>query len=139
MFFCVVYAEEAVICVSIRLLVPSPLDAGQVNGNYGHSLQDKIPITELKSAIALCLQPGNQHSRTKHIRSSDTNLHKGTRGKGSRLLKMYFVRTDYQLADSSSPKLSSRRFNIWFVRLLVRMRSLSPKELERLANICGNS
>ncbi|GKF35624.1 hypothetical protein Tco_0112382 [Tanacetum coccineum] len=46
-------------------------------------------------------------------------------------IKLYFVKTDYQLADLFTKALPIDRFN-YLVRRL-GMRSLSPKELERLA------
>nr|GFA64577.1 retrovirus-related Pol polyprotein from transposon TNT 1-94 [Tanacetum cinerariifolium] len=45
--------------------------------------------------------------------------------------ELYFVKTDYQLADIFTKALPTDRFN-YLVRRL-GMRSLSPKELERLA------
>ncbi|GJT14894.1 retrovirus-related pol polyprotein from transposon TNT 1-94 [Tanacetum coccineum] len=84
------------ICVSIRLMCPSPLDADTVNGLW-LSLH-KIPTTE--------------------------HVEKGT-------IELYFVKTDYQLADLFTKALPVDRFN-YLVRRL-GMRSLSPKELERLA------
>nr|GEY48071.1 copia protein [Tanacetum cinerariifolium] len=68
-----------------------------------------------------------QHSRTKHIAVRyhfiKEHVEKGT-------IKLYFVTTDYQLADIFTKALPADRFN-YLVRRL-GMRSLSPKELERL-------
>nr|GFC65706.1 retrotransposon protein, putative, unclassified [Tanacetum cinerariifolium] len=46
-------------------------------------------------------------------------------------IELYFVKTDYQLADIFTKALPADRFN-YLVRRL-GMRSLSPQELERLA------
>nr|GEV09846.1 retrovirus-related Pol polyprotein from transposon TNT 1-94 [Tanacetum cinerariifolium] len=47
------------------------------------------------------------------------------------MIELYFVKTDYQLADIFTKALPMDRFNYLVCRL--GMRSLSPKELERLA------
>nr|GFB67213.1 retrotransposon protein, putative, unclassified [Tanacetum cinerariifolium] len=68
-----------------------------------------------------------QHSRTKHIavryHFKKEHVEKGT-------IELYFVKTDYQLADIFTKALPVDRFN-YLVRR-IGMRSLSPKELERL-------
>nr|GEX62696.1 copia protein [Tanacetum cinerariifolium] len=78
-------------------------------------------------AIAIYYNPV-QHSRTKHIAVRyhfiKEHVEKGT-------IKLYFVKTDYQLADIFTKALPADRFN-YLVRRL-GMRCLSPKELERLA------
>nr|GEY08632.1 hypothetical protein [Tanacetum cinerariifolium] len=69
-----------------------------------------------------------QHSRTKHIAVCyhfiKEHVEKGT-------IQLYFVKTDYQLADIFTKALPADSFN-YLVHPL-GMRSLSPKELERLA------
>ncbi|GJU85179.1 retrovirus-related pol polyprotein from transposon TNT 1-94 [Tanacetum coccineum] len=87
-----------------------------------------IPIyCDSKSAIAISCNPV-QHSRTKHIAVRyhfiKEHVEKGT-------IELYFVKTDYQLADLFTKALPVDRFN-YLVRRL-GMRSLSPHELERLA------
>nr|GFA62757.1 copia protein [Tanacetum cinerariifolium] len=94
--------------------------------DYGFHF-NKIPIhCDSKSAIAISCNPV-QHSRTKHIAVHyhfiKEHVEKGT-------IKLYFVKTDYQLADIFTKALPIDRFN-YLVRRL-GMRSLSPKELERL-------
>nr|GEV75014.1 retrovirus-related Pol polyprotein from transposon TNT 1-94 [Tanacetum cinerariifolium] len=68
-----------------------------------------------------------QHSRTKHIivryHFIKEYLENGT-------TELYFVKTDYQLADLFTKSLPADRFN-YLVRRL-GMRSLSPQELDRL-------
>ncbi|GJU90878.1 retrovirus-related pol polyprotein from transposon TNT 1-94 [Tanacetum coccineum] len=95
--------------------------------DYGFNF-NKIPIyCDSKSAIAISCNPV-QHSRTKHIAVRyhfiKEHVEKGT-------IELYFVKTDYQLADLFTKALPVDRFN-YLVRRL-GMRSLSPKELERLA------
>nr|GFC02673.1 copia protein [Tanacetum cinerariifolium] len=89
---------------------------------------DKIPIYyDSKSAIAISCN-AVQHSRTKHIivryHFIKEHVEKGT-------IELYFVKTEYQLADIFTKALPTDRFNYLVHRL--GMRSLSPKELERLA------
>nr|GFA96267.1 retrovirus-related Pol polyprotein from transposon TNT 1-94 [Tanacetum cinerariifolium] len=89
---------------------------------------NKIPIYyDSKSAIAISCNPV-QHSRTKHIAVRyhfiKEHVEKGT-------IELYLIKTDYQLADIFTKALPTDRFN-YLVRRL-GMRSLSPKELERLA------
>nr|GFB43295.1 retrovirus-related Pol polyprotein from transposon TNT 1-94 [Tanacetum cinerariifolium] len=78
-------------------------------------------------SIAVSCNPV-QHSRTKHIAVRyhfiKEHVEKGT-------IELYFVKTDYQLADIFTKALPADRFNYLVRRLGVR--SLSPQELERLA------
>ncbi|GJS45309.1 retrovirus-related pol polyprotein from transposon TNT 1-94 [Tanacetum coccineum] len=95
--------------------------------DYGFHF-NKIPIyCDSKSAIAISCNPV-QHSRTKHIAVCyhfiKENVEKGT-------IKLYFVRTNYQLADLFTKALPVDQFN-YLVHCL-GMRSLSPQELKHLA------
>nr|GFB34713.1 retrovirus-related Pol polyprotein from transposon TNT 1-94 [Tanacetum cinerariifolium] len=88
--------------------------------DYGYHF-DKIPIyCDSKSAIAISCNPV-QHSRTKHIAVRyhfiKEHIEKGT-------IELYFVKTDYQLADIFTKALPVDRFN-YLVRRL-GMRSLCP-------------
>nr|GEZ95342.1 retrovirus-related Pol polyprotein from transposon TNT 1-94 [Tanacetum cinerariifolium] len=95
--------------------------------DYGFHFK-KIPIyCDSKSAIAISCNLV-QHSRTKHI-AVRYHLIKEHVEKGT--IELYFVKTDYQLADIFTKALPADRFN-YLVRRL-GMRSLSPKEFERLA------
>nr|GEW23904.1 reverse transcriptase domain-containing protein [Tanacetum cinerariifolium] len=99
--------------------------------DYGFHF-NKIPIyCDSKSVIAISCNPV-QHSRTKHI---DVHYHfiKEHIEKGT--IELYFVKTDYELADIFTKALSTDRFN-YLVRRL-GMRSLSPKELKRLTKSQG--
>nr|GFC19800.1 retrovirus-related Pol polyprotein from transposon TNT 1-94 [Tanacetum cinerariifolium] len=69
-----------------------------------------------------------QRSRTKHIAVCyhfiKEHVEKGT-------IELYFVKTDYQLADLFTKALPADRFNYLVCRL--GMRNLSPQELDHLA------
>nr|GFA51001.1 hypothetical protein [Tanacetum cinerariifolium] len=78
-------------------------------------------------AIAISCNPV-QHSRTKHI-AVRYHFIKEHVEKG--MIELYFVKTDYQLADMFTKALLADCFN-YLVRRL-GMRSLSPQELDRLA------
>nr|GEZ27541.1 retrovirus-related Pol polyprotein from transposon TNT 1-94 [Tanacetum cinerariifolium] len=95
--------------------------------DYGFYFNKILIYCDSKSAIAISCNPV-QHSRTKHI---DVRYHfiKEHVEKGT--IELYFVKTDYQLADIFTKALLADRFN-YLVRRL-GMHSLSPKELERLA------
>nr|GEU69410.1 hypothetical protein [Tanacetum cinerariifolium] len=95
--------------------------------DYGFHF-NKIPIyCDSKSAIAISCNPV-QHTRTKHIAVRHhfikEHVEKGT-------TELYFVKTDYQLADMFTKALPVDRFN-YLVRRL-GMRNISPQELDRLA------
>nr|GEX43958.1 copia protein [Tanacetum cinerariifolium] len=97
--------------------------------DYGfHS--NNIPIyCDSKLAIAISCNPV-QHSKTKHIAVRyhfiKEHVEKGT-------IELYFVKTDYQLANIFTKALPVDRFN-YLVRHL-GMRSLSPQELDRLVKL----
>nr|GEX21351.1 hypothetical protein [Tanacetum cinerariifolium] len=78
-------------------------------------------------AIAISCNPV-QHSRSKHI-AVRYHIIKEHVEKG--MIELYFIKTDYQLADIFTKALPVDRFNYLVHRL--DMRSLSSKELERLA------
>nr|GEV09970.1 hypothetical protein [Tanacetum cinerariifolium] len=89
---------------------------------------NKIPIyCDSKSSIAISCNLV-QHSRTKHI-AVRYHFIKEHVEKG--MIELYFVKTDYQLADNFTKALPVDRFNYFICRL--DMRSLSPQELDRLA------
>nr|GEU29349.1 hypothetical protein [Tanacetum cinerariifolium] len=95
--------------------------------DYGFHF-NKIPIYyDLKSVIAISYNPV-QHSRVNHIVVREhfikEHVEKGTS-------ELYFVKTDYQLADLFPKALPMDRFN-YLVRHL-GIRSLSPQELARHA------
>nr|GEW27761.1 retrovirus-related Pol polyprotein from transposon TNT 1-94 [Tanacetum cinerariifolium] len=95
--------------------------------DYGFHFNKILIYCDSKSAIAISCNPV-QHSRTKYIAVRyhfiKEHVEKGT-------IELYFVKTDYQLTDIFTKDLPTDRFNYLVCRL--GMRSLSPKELKRLA------
>ncbi|GJU82352.1 retrovirus-related pol polyprotein from transposon TNT 1-94 [Tanacetum coccineum] len=79
-----------------------------------------------KSEIALCCN-NVQHSRAKHI---DVRYHFIKEQVENGIVELYFVRTEYQLADIFTKLLPRERFNFLIEKL--GMRSMSPKTLKRL-------
>nr|GEV94736.1 retrovirus-related Pol polyprotein from transposon TNT 1-94 [Tanacetum cinerariifolium] len=82
----------------------------------------------LSAAIAISCNPV-QHSYTKHI---DVRYHFIKEKVEKGIVELFFVRTEYQLADLFTKALSEERFK-YLVRRL-GMRCLTPEKLEVLAN-----
>ncbi|KAJ9550472.1 hypothetical protein OSB04_014517 [Centaurea solstitialis] len=83
--------------------------------DYGFKF-DKIPIyCDSKSAIAISCNPV-QHTKTKHI---DIRYHfiKDHVEKGT--IALYFVNTEFQLADLFTKALDEKRFNFLITKLVV--------------------
>ncbi|GKA55524.1 retrovirus-related pol polyprotein from transposon TNT 1-94 [Tanacetum coccineum] len=94
--------------------------------DYGFEF-NKIPLyCDNKSAIALCCN-NVQHSRSKHI---DIRHHFIREQVENRVVELYFVETNYQLADILTKALPRERFEFLLPRL--GMKSLTPKTLRRL-------
>nr|GEU57460.1 hypothetical protein [Tanacetum cinerariifolium] len=90
---------------------------------------DKIPMyCDSKAAIAISCNPV-QHSRTKHI---DVRYHFIKEKVEKGIVELFFVGTEYQLADLFTKALPEERFK-YLVRRL-GMRCLTVEELEVLAN-----
>nr|GFC94624.1 retrovirus-related Pol polyprotein from transposon TNT 1-94 [Tanacetum cinerariifolium] len=90
---------------------------------------DKIPMyCDSKAAISISCNP-IQHSRTKHI---DVHYHFIKEKVKKGIVELFFVGTEYQLADLFTKALTVERFQ-YLVRRL-GMRCLTPAELEDLAN-----
>nr|GEZ80352.1 retrovirus-related Pol polyprotein from transposon TNT 1-94 [Tanacetum cinerariifolium] len=88
---------------------------------------NKIPLyCNNKSAIALCCN-NVQHSRAKHI---DVRHHFIKEQVENRIVKLYYIRTEYQLTDIFTKPLPRERFNFLIEKL--GMRSMSPETLKRL-------
>ncbi|GJW47053.1 hypothetical protein Tco_0078699 [Tanacetum coccineum] len=88
---------------------------------------NKIPLyCDNKSAIALCCN-NVQHSRSKHI---DVRYHFIKEHVENGVVELYFVRTEYQLADIFTKALPRERFNFLIEKL--GMKSMSPDTLKRL-------
>ncbi|GJX10033.1 hypothetical protein Tco_0199892 [Tanacetum coccineum] len=89
------------------------------------STNNKIPLyCDSQSAIAISCNPV-QHSRTKHIH---TRYHFIKEQVENGIIELYFVRTEYQLADMFTKALPEDRFQ-YLVRQ-IGMRCLTPAELE---------
>nr|GEX92933.1 retrovirus-related Pol polyprotein from transposon TNT 1-94 [Tanacetum cinerariifolium] len=96
--------------------------------DYGFHF-DKIPMyCDSKASIAISCNPV-QHSRTKHI---DVRYHFIKEKVEKGIVELFFVGTEYQLADLFTKALPEERFK-YLVRRL-GMRCLTPEELEVLAN-----
>nr|GEZ36416.1 retrovirus-related Pol polyprotein from transposon TNT 1-94 [Tanacetum cinerariifolium] len=93
--------------------------------DYGFHF-DKIPMyCDSKAVIAISYNP-IQHSRTKHI---DVKYHFIKEKVKKGIVELFFVGTEYQLADLFTKALPEERFK-YLVRRL-GMRCLTPDELER--------
>ncbi|GJT31518.1 retrovirus-related pol polyprotein from transposon TNT 1-94 [Tanacetum coccineum] len=89
---------------------------------------NKIPLyCDNKSAIALCCN-NVQHSRSNHI---DVRYHFIKEKMENEVVELYFVRTEYQLADIFTKALPRERFNFLVENL--GMKSMSPETLKSLA------
>nr|GEV71303.1 hypothetical protein [Tanacetum cinerariifolium] len=76
---------------------------------------NKIPLyCDNKSAIALCCY-NIQHSRAKHI---DVRYHVIKEQVENGIVELYFVRTEYQLADIFTKPLPRERFNFLIEKLV---------------------
>ncbi|GJY99206.1 retrovirus-related pol polyprotein from transposon TNT 1-94 [Tanacetum coccineum] len=96
--------------------------------DYGFNY-NKIPLyCDSQSAIAISCNPV-QHSRTKHIH---TRYHFIKEQVENGIIELYFVRTEYQLADMFTKSLPEDRFQYLVIR--IGMRCLTPTELEVLTN-----
>ncbi|GJT23782.1 retrovirus-related pol polyprotein from transposon TNT 1-94 [Tanacetum coccineum] len=87
-----------------------------------------IPLyCDNKSAIALCCN-NVQHSRAKYI---DIRYYFIKEQMENRIVELYFVRTEYQLADIFTKPLPRERLNFLIDKL--GMKIMSPETLKRLA------
>ncbi|GJZ22847.1 retrovirus-related pol polyprotein from transposon TNT 1-94 [Tanacetum coccineum] len=94
--------------------------------DYGFAY-NHIPLyCDNKSAIALCCN-NVQHSRSKHI---DIRHHFIREQVEKGVVELYFVRTEYQLADIFTKALPRERFEFILPRL--GMKSMKPDTLKRL-------
>ncbi|GJW24161.1 hypothetical protein Tco_0037972 [Tanacetum coccineum] len=86
----------------------------------------KAEYIALHGAIALCCN-NVQNSRAKHI---DVRYYFIKENVENGIVELYFVRTEYQLADIFTKHLPRERFNFLIEKL--GMRSMSPETLKRL-------
>ncbi|GJX59582.1 retrovirus-related pol polyprotein from transposon TNT 1-94 [Tanacetum coccineum] len=121
--------EDVVLCTAITTSNthdPSILISQLTN--YG-LVFNKIPLyCDNKSAIALCCN-NVQHSRSKHI---DIRHHFIKEQVENGVVELYFVRTEYQLADIFTKPLAREQLEFLINKL--GMRSMSPETLEKLAD-----
>ncbi|GJS33638.1 retrovirus-related pol polyprotein from transposon TNT 1-94 [Tanacetum coccineum] len=90
---------------------------------------NKIPMYyDNKSAIALCCN-NVQHSRSKHI---DIIFHFIKKQVENGVVELYFVNTEYQLADIFTKALGRERIEFLINKL--GMRSFTPETLKQLAD-----
>nr|GEZ65461.1 retrovirus-related Pol polyprotein from transposon TNT 1-94 [Tanacetum cinerariifolium] len=116
----------------INIFSTSVQDKGETTSrhltDYGLHF-DKIPIyCDSNVAIAISCNLV-QHSRTKHI---DVRYHFIKEKVEKGIVELFFVGTEYQLADMFTKALSEDSFKYLVKRL--GMRCLTPEELEVLAN-----
>ncbi|GKD82501.1 hypothetical protein Tco_1349340 [Tanacetum coccineum] len=109
--------------------------AGCQNTRRSTSLTDyglgfnKIPMCcDNKSAIVLCCN-NIQHSRSKHI---DIRFHFIKEQVENGVVELYFVNTEYQLADIFTKALGRERIEFLINKL--GMRSFTPETLNQLAD-----
>ncbi|GJR69104.1 retrovirus-related pol polyprotein from transposon TNT 1-94 [Tanacetum coccineum] len=96
--------------------------------NYGFGF-NKIPMyCDNKSVIALCCN-NVQHSRSKHI---DIRFHFIKEHVENGVIELYFVNTEYQLADIFTKALGRERIEFLINKL--GMRSFTPETLKKLAD-----
>ncbi|GJY03012.1 retrotransposon protein, putative, ty1-copia subclass, partial [Tanacetum coccineum] len=101
---------------------------GYLHTDYGLGF-NKIPMyCDNKSAIALCCN-NVQHSRSKHI---DNRFHFIKEQVENGVVELYFVNTEYQLADIFTKALG--REIIEFLINKLGMRSFTPETLKQLAD-----
>ncbi|GKA55049.1 retrovirus-related pol polyprotein from transposon TNT 1-94 [Tanacetum coccineum] len=94
--------------------------------DYGFAYNHVPLYCDNKSAIALCCN-NVQHSRSKHI---NTRHHFIKEQVENRVVELYFVRTEYQLADIFTKALPRERFEFILPRL--GMKCIKPETLKRL-------
>nr|GEZ08305.1 retrotransposon protein, putative, unclassified [Tanacetum cinerariifolium] len=95
--------------------------------NYGFQFNNIHLYYDNKSGIALCCN-SVQHSRAKHI---DVRYHFIKEQVENGIVELYFVRTEYQLADIFTKPLPRERFNFLIEKLGIK--SMSPDTLKHLA------
>ncbi|GJY41452.1 retrovirus-related pol polyprotein from transposon TNT 1-94 [Tanacetum coccineum] len=97
--------------------------------DYGFRYNKILMYCDSKSAIAISCNP-IQHSRTKHINIRyhfiKEHVEKGT-------IEIYFVGTEYQLADLFTKVIPKERFE--YLVHMIGMRCMTPTLLEHLAKL----
>nr|GFA40638.1 retrovirus-related Pol polyprotein from transposon TNT 1-94 [Tanacetum cinerariifolium] len=96
--------------------------------DYGLAFNNIPMYRDNKSAIALCCN-NVQHSRSKHI---DIRYHFIKEQVENEVIKLYFINTEYQLANLFTKALG--RDKIEFLTTKLGMRSFTPETLKKLMN-----
>ncbi|GJR06091.1 retrovirus-related pol polyprotein from transposon TNT 1-94 [Tanacetum coccineum] len=96
--------------------------------DYGLGFKKILMYCDNKSAIALCCN-NVQHSRSKHI---DIRFHFIKEQVENGVVELYFVNTEYQLADIFTKSLCRERIEFLINKL--GMRSFMPETLKQLAD-----
>nr|GEU51274.1 hypothetical protein [Tanacetum cinerariifolium] len=96
--------------------------------NYGLGFNKILMYSDNKSAIALCCN-NVQHSRSKHI---DIRYHFIKEHVENGVIELYFVNTEYQLADIFTKALG--REKIEFLINKLGMRSFTPETLKQFTD-----
>ncbi|GJX85165.1 copia protein [Tanacetum coccineum] len=96
--------------------------------DYGLGFNNILMYCDNKSAIALCCN-NVQHSRSKHI---DIRFHFIKEQVENGVVELYFVNTEYQLADIFTKALCRQRINFLIDKL--GMRSFTHETLKLLAD-----
>ncbi|GKC96428.1 hypothetical protein Tco_1161870, partial [Tanacetum coccineum] len=96
--------------------------------DYGLGFNKILMYSDNKSAIALC-RNNVQHSRSKHI---DIRYHFIKEKVENGVVELYFIRTEYQLADIFTKALCREKIEFLIDKL--GMRSFTPKTLKELAD-----
>nr|GEV04944.1 copia protein [Tanacetum cinerariifolium] len=103
--------------------------------DYGYHFDNILIYCDSKSTIAISCNPV-QHSRTKHIAVRyhfiKEHVEKGT-------IELYFVKTDYQLADIFTKALPVDKFNYLVCRLVTMEILLEPTSSKLLVGDVGDS
>ncbi|GJT08859.1 retrovirus-related pol polyprotein from transposon TNT 1-94 [Tanacetum coccineum] len=123
---CTVISSTEAECISLSGCCAQILRMRSQLTNYEFDY-NKIPLySDSQSAIALSCNTV-QHSRTKHI---DVRYHFIKEQVENKVVKLYFVKTDYQLANIFTKAFVRERFEFLINRL--GMQSITPKEMKRL-------
>ncbi|GJX32050.1 retrotransposon protein, putative, unclassified [Tanacetum coccineum] len=96
--------------------------------DYGLGFNKILMYCDNKSAIILCCN-NVQHSRSKHI---DIRFHFIKEQVENGVVELYFVNTEYQLADIFTKALGRERIEFLINKL--GMRSFTPETLKQLAD-----
>ncbi|GJT28739.1 retrovirus-related pol polyprotein from transposon TNT 1-94 [Tanacetum coccineum] len=96
--------------------------------DYGFGFNKILMYCDNKSVIALCCN-NIQHSRSKHI---DIRFHFINEHFKNGVIKLYYVNTEYQLADIFTTALGRKRIEFLINKL--GMQSFTPETLKQLAD-----